>query len=211
MTFTALQKHLQSSKDGRLPGRIRVVEENDFFRISGNQIELTLGERRSQRGNSIDDPRLMHGNYIHVAFDDNHFFLFTRLCKIESVQVSLLGIYDCFRRINIFGISVTQDSSPESYDFSQDIKDRKHQASAEKIQKFAFFASRKKAALRKNIVRISLRLKMPVQSAPVIRRISQAESFGCCSGYLTVRQVLPCRLPAGRHQVLIEITGSLYQ
>ena len=116
----------------------------------------------------------MHGDYVHIPFNDDDLLHLRLFCEIESIEISLLRIHRGFRRIYIFRLSVADDPSAECDKLAHCIKDREHQSSTEKIERLSVLRH-KKARFLDLILTEILTYEVIIKSAPFIRCISEAE------------------------------------
>ena len=69
---------------------VRIVGNNDFLGITGNQTALLRGECRAQCSHHILKAGLMNGNHVHIAFCQNQLVGTCILGKVERKEVAAL-------------------------------------------------------------------------------------------------------------------------
>ncbi len=89
----------------------------------------------------------MHGDDIHIALTQNDIWLPACPCQMKTVEVPALVKNRRLRRIQVFGFSVSHDTSAESDDPLPVIHNRKHDTVPELIIHAPFFVHLHKTGL----------------------------------------------------------------
>ena len=79
------------------PCLVTVIAQIDKIGIPLQQAAVLAGKGSSQGCHGIGKSSLMKGNYIHIAFADDHAFFLLSSDKIQSIQVSAFVKYRRFR------------------------------------------------------------------------------------------------------------------
>ena len=131
------EEHVNTPQCGVNACGIAIVKNGNVGSETLNEPYLRFGECRSSAGNNVLDAGLIHGDDVHLAFDEvTAVRTRDRLFGLEeTVQFVRLGIDERVGRVDIFAdvVFLLEDTSGEGNGLAADGEDREHDAVAEPV------------------------------------------------------------------------------
>ena len=144
----------------------------------------------------------MHGNRIQIALAQDIPPRLGFFCKVEGKQRAALLVHQRLGAVHIFaaGLLRVQLAAAESNNVAPQVKNRDHNAVAEKIESAALFTAFDEARCQKLVLRIAQAFQMIPRLSEAVRRVSQAEALDGRVGKAAPAPVRPSDAPGVRIQ-----------
>src|SRR5215210_4035645 len=193
-----------------LPCRVRVEEGVDPIRVATEHAQVAWGSRRSQRGDSVLNARLVEHQHVRVAFDnESRAFSANGFGDLREAVEQVPFVEDLrLRRVEVLGLGVAQRPCSEAHDPTPTVRDGEGDPTRETLPT----PWRKEPGCIENV---------PVEIQPPSHRykprytpwrsIPQTKFFYSRTLYVAVFQVaagLICFWGFGLEQVLVIVDGG---
>src|SRR5918995_5481071 len=129
------RKHLQGADGGALTSCVGIEGQDDVAAQPLDESDLLLRDGGSHRGDDIRVTKLVRGNCIHVALDDNDLVLPPDglLSQVESEEEGALVEDHGLGRVEIFRHRVAESAATEADDATLPRADGEEEAIAEPV------------------------------------------------------------------------------
>src|SRR5579883_2362928 len=133
------QRPLGRARRGTLSGGVAVEAEDGLVDKPPQFAELRLGQGGAEGGDRDAEARLMQGDHVHIAFDDDEPALLggTPAGMGQAIEHAALMEELALAGVEVFGRALAEHAAPEGDDAAAPVGDREDDAAAEIVEGLA--------------------------------------------------------------------------